>query len=98
MCGFVAIYRPQGAPIDAVLLDDMTDAMAHRGPDGRGTYRTAGCGLGHRRLAIIDLEGGAQPLFSAKDREMAIVFNGEAYDFADVKKTLPGPWITKSDT
>jgi asparagine synthase (glutamine-hydrolysing) len=97
VCGFVAIYRPQGAPIDAALLDRMTDAMAHRGPDGRGTFRTAGCGLGHRRLAIIDLEGGAQPLFSPSG-ELAIVFNGEAYDYRALRETLPGPWMTRSDT
>jgi asparagine synthase (glutamine-hydrolysing) len=97
MCGFVAVFRPQGAPIEAALLDRMTDAMAHRGPDGRGTFRTAGCGLGHRRLAIIDLDGGMQPLFSPGG-ELAIVFNGEAYDYQALRKELPGPWITKSDT
>jgi asparagine synthase (glutamine-hydrolysing) len=97
VCGFVAIYRPQGAPIDAALLDRMTDALAHRGPDGRGTHRTEGCGLGHRRLAIIDLEGGSQPIFS-RSGELAIVFNGEAYNYKEVKRDLPGPWSTESDT
>lgn len=75
----------------------MTDAMAHRGPDGRGTHRAPGIGLGHRRLSIIDLEGGAQPLFGA-DPRLAIVFNGEAYNYQEVRASLPGPWRTKSDT
>jgi asparagine synthase (glutamine-hydrolysing) len=97
MCGFVAIFRPRRAPIERALLDDMTDAMAHRGPDGRGTYATEGCGLGHRRLAIIDLEGGAQPIFSAEGN-LAIVLNGETYNYREVRSTLPGPWSTKSDT
>ncbi|MCK6550024.1 asparagine synthase (glutamine-hydrolyzing) [Myxococcota bacterium] len=97
MCGFVAIFRPHGAPIDRALLDHMTDALAHRGPDGRGTFTTEGCGLGHRRLAIIDLDGGAQPLFGADER-LAIVFNGEAFDYREARARLPGPWRTNSDT
>jgi asparagine synthase (glutamine-hydrolysing) len=97
MCGFVAVFRPQRAPIDPELLDRMTDRMAHRGPDGRGTFRVEGCGLGHRRLAIIDLDRGAQPLFGADDR-LAIVFNGEVYNYREVRPGLPEPWRTNSDT
>lgn len=97
MCGIVAIFRPGGAPIDPALLDRMTDAIAHRGPDGRGTWTTAGCGLGHRRLSIIDLEGGAQPLFGADER-IAITFNGEVFNYQEARTHLSGPWKTKSDT
>jgi asparagine synthase (glutamine-hydrolysing) len=97
MCGFVAIFRPGRAPIDPSLLDRMTDAMAHRGPDGRGTFIAEGVGLGHRRLSIIDLEGGAQPLFGADER-LAITFNGEVFNYREAREKLPGPWKTKSDT
>jgi asparagine synthase (glutamine-hydrolysing) len=97
MCGIVAIFRPGGAPIDRALLDRMTDAIAHRGPDGRGTFVTEGCGLGHRRLSIIDLEGGKQPLFGADER-LAITFNGEVFNYQEAREKLPGPWKTKSDT
>ena len=96
MCGFVAVFLPGRAEVEPGLLDRMTDAMAHRGPDGRGTHRAPGVGLGHRRLAIIDLEGGHQPLFSG-DR-WATVFNGEVYNYQRIKPTLPGPWQTHSDT
>lgn len=97
MCGIVAVFRPSGAPVDPGLLDRMTDALAHRGPDGRGTHLAPGCGLGHRRLAIIDLAGGAQPIFSPDER-FAIVFNGEVYDYLEARPRLPGPWRTRSDT
>lgn len=97
MCGFVAIFLPGRRPVDPGLLDAMTDAMAHRGPDGRGTARFPGAGLGHRRLAIIDLEGGVQPM-SGGDERLAITFNGEIYNYREVQAGLPGPWRTNSDT
>lgn len=88
--------RGQRRP-DPDLLDRMTDSMAHRGPDGRGTFLAPGCGLGHRRLAIIDLDGGAQPLRGGS-KDVWIAFNGEVYNYADIRTGLPGPWRTKSDT
>lgn len=97
MCGFVAIFRPDRGPVDPSVLDRMTDAMAHRGPDGRGVLRGPGFGLGHRRLAIIDLEGGAQPIQGTDDR-VAIAFNGEIYNYREVRDSLEGPWRTSSDT
>lgn len=75
----------------------MTDSIAHRGPDGRGTLHRPGCALGHRRLAIIDLEGGDQPILGKDDR-IAIVYNGEIYNYEEVRQELPGPWRTSSDT
>lgn len=96
MCGFVAVFLPGRQPVDPALLDRMTDAMAHRGPDGRGTFHSPGVGLGHRRLAIIDLEGGHQPLRSGA--RWATVFNGEVYNYQRIRPTLPGPWQTHSDT
>lgn len=97
MCGFVAIFHPQRGSVDEQLLDRMTDSLAHRGPDGRGTIRFPGCGLGHRRLSIIDLDGGAQPL-SGADPNFWITLNGEVFNYRDVRATLPGPFKTQSDT
>lgn len=97
MCGFVAIRLPNGGRVDPDLLDRMTDSIAHRGPDGRGTVVKPGCGLGHRRLAIIDLEGGDQPI-RGKDDRVFIVYNGEVYNYREVRRELSGPWRTSSDT
>ena len=65
----------------------MTDILAHRGPDGDGFYFAPGIGLGHRRLAIIDLAGGDQPLFN-EDRTVCVVFNGEIYNFPELMTEL----------
>lgn len=69
------------------ILKAMTDAIAHRGPDGEGFYAKGQIALGHRRLSIIDLEGGAQPMFNA-DKTLAVVFNGEIYNFMDLRREL----------
>ena len=97
MCGFVALFVPDRRPVDPNVLDRMTDAMTHRGPDGRGVLRGPGFGLGHRRLAIIDLEGSPQPLVGADDR-VAVTFNGEIYNYRERRDALPGPWRTSGDT
>lgn len=97
MCGIVAIYRPDRGAINPDLLDRMTDRLIHRGPDGRGTFRAPGIGLGHRRLAIIDVEGGQQPLHGA-DPRVVVTFNGEVFNYREMKGSLPGPWRTASDT
>ena len=66
----------------------MSDVLAHRGPDGSGIWTAPGVGLGHRRLAIIDItEGGAQPMLTA-DRRVAITYNGEIYNFREVRAEL----------
>ena len=76
----------------------MTDALAHRGPDGEGHQLFQACALGHRRLAIVDLIGGAQPM-SSGDSRVAITFNGEIYGYRDLKRNLPGyAFKTQSDT
>ncbi len=88
MCGLAGIFHPSGAgTVDAALLRRMTAALAHRGPDGEGFHLEPGIGLGHRRLAVIDPAGGEQPMFN-EDRSAAIVFNGEIYNFAELRREL----------
>src|SRR5580692_2891572 len=64
-----------------------TSVISHRGPDDCGYFREGQVGLGHRRLSIIDLEGGHQPMFN-EDRTVAVVFNGEIYNFAEIAADL----------
>ncbi|MBW2271805.1 MAG: asparagine synthase (glutamine-hydrolyzing) [Deltaproteobacteria bacterium] len=85
MCG-IAGFIGNG---DVALLGEMTDALRHRGPDARGLWWDAErrIGLGHRRLSIVDLESGDQPMWSA-DGELAVVFNGEIYDSMALRAQL----------
>ncbi|HET7306563.1 MAG TPA: XrtA/PEP-CTERM system amidotransferase [Gammaproteobacteria bacterium] len=88
MCGIAGIFDLTGRrPIDRALLTRMTDSLAHRGPDGSGIHVEPGLGLGHRRLSIIDLEGGEQPLFS-DDGSIGVTYNGEIYNFRELKEEL----------
>ena len=88
MCGIAGIFNLNGAPVSPVLLRRMTDAIAHRGPDGEGFYTDGFVGLGHRRLAIIDLTpAGHQPMIS-KDRQVALSYNGEIYNFQELRAEL----------
>jgi asparagine synthase (glutamine-hydrolysing) len=101
MCGIAgAVWTEQGAGIDAMCLERMTDVLAHRGPDGRGffsfeTDRIASphgkvqVALGHRRLSIIDRAGGHQPL-SNEDGTVWVVFNGEIYNYRALRLRLEG--------
>ena len=69
MCGIVGLIHPAGSPVSPVILQKMTDAIAHRGPDGDGRWIEDNVGIGHRRLAIIDLSpDGHQPMISADQR------------------------------
>ena len=86
MCGLTGIYHP-GAPIDRALLTRMNGAIAYRGPDGDGFHVEAGVGLGHRRLSIVDVAGGAQPMWN-EDESVVIVFNGEIYNFPTLRPEL----------
>jgi len=86
MCGLVGIFQKK--PVDKKVLQDMTRVMTHRGPDDEGIVIYKNVGLGHRRLSIIDLSAaGHQPMFN-EDKTLAIVFNGEIYNFQDIKKKL----------
>ena len=92
MCGICGKLDFTGSPVDETLLRRMTDLLAHRGPDDSDVYLrhqgNVGCGLGHRRLSIIDLtEAGRQPM-SNEDRTVWMVFNGEIYNFAALREEL----------
>jgi asparagine synthase (glutamine-hydrolysing) len=99
ICGFYNISNPHHAP---AVLSSMTASLAHRGPDGMGTWLSPemNVGLGHTRLAIIDLAGGRQPMQSV-DGRFVIVFNGELYNFRSLRKELEDlghHFRTSSDT
>ena len=90
MCGIAGIldYRGQ-AEIDRTLLRRMIDILGHRGPDGEGYHIEPGVGLGHRRLAIVDLATGDQPLFN-ENGTVCVVYNGEIYNFQPLMAELAG--------
>ena len=69
------------------MLERMNQTQIHRGPDGDGYHREPGVGFGHRRLSIIDLEGGTQPMFN-EDNSVVVTYNGEIYDFAKLMEEL----------
>jgi asparagine synthase (glutamine-hydrolysing) len=88
MCGISGILHRNGAPASTAILRRMTDVIAHRGPDGEGHYIDGACGLGHRRLAIIDLSpAGHQPMMTA-DTRYVITYNGEIYNFQELRVEL----------
>jgi len=103
MCGIVGIWNLNGRSVSPRMLDLFTDTLAHRGPDGRGVYidKQVALGLGHRRLAIIDTsEGGRQPM-SYLDGRYWITYNGEIYNFIELKTELESHGYTfrsSSDT
>ncbi len=87
MCGIAGIMVAGDGPVDQTVLRQMTDAIAHRGPDDDGFFIGAGVGLGHRRLSIIDVGGGHQPMISPDER-VIIVYNGEIYNFQQLRREL----------
>lgn len=101
MCGIAGmVYRDPHRQIDAQVLDRMTDVLSHRGPDDRGTWVESGVGLGHRRLSIIDLVSGHQPMATARD-QLWITYNGEIYNYLELRAELKAEgrsFATQSDT
>jgi asparagine synthase (glutamine-hydrolysing) len=100
MCGISGRFNLDGRPVAGSEIVAMRDAMVHRGPDGQGLFVDGPVGLGHRRLAIIDLAGGHQPLGN-EDGTVTIVFNGEIYNFAEIRRELQArghTFATRSDT
>src|SRR5262245_22553330 len=101
MCGISGIYHyANEAPVDELTLRRMTEVIAHRGPDDHGYYIDRRAGLGHRRLSIIDVAGGKQPIFN-EDGKVAIVFNGEIYNYPELARRVEQQGhklVTRSDT
>lgn len=95
MCGIAGLIYTDAAPVSPVALQRMTDAIAHRGPDGQGHWIEGNVGLGHRRLAIIDLTpAGHQPMVNA-DHRYVLSYNGEIYNFRELRSELEalGYWF-----
>jgi len=88
MCGIAGIFNLNGEPVSPVLLRKMTDAIAHRGPDGEGFYTDSFIGLGHRRLAIIDLTPAAHQPMATISNQYVISYNGEVYNFQELRREL----------
>ncbi len=98
MCGIAGIVRLDAGPVDRAALTRMAAALAHRGPDGEGFHLAGSVGLAHRRLAIIDPEGGHQPLVDAESG-LAIIYNGEVYNYREIRQELAEDgFLTNSDT
>ena len=87
MCGIAGVFGRNGAPVSAELVERMSTRLAHRGPDGAGTFVCGDIGLGHRRLSIIDLSGGSQPITN-EDGTLLLIFNGEIYNYIELTEEL----------
>lgn len=99
MCGIAGIFR-EGSTPNEQTLEAMNDCLTHRGPDDSGVYRNGPVGLAHRRLSIIDLSTGHQPIFN-EDEKVAVVFNGEIYNYTELRESLSSSghqFSTNTDT
>ena len=101
MCGITGVVNfDRNRKVDKDKVYRMTSIIQHRGPDGEGFYFNRNIGLGHRRLSIIDLETGDQPMIS-EDGKRILVFNGEIYNYIEIRKDLikrGHSFKTQSDT
>jgi asparagine synthase (glutamine-hydrolysing) len=100
MCGIAGIVHLDGSPVSPIILDRMNSAIIHRGPDGEGIWNNGAAGLAHRRLSIIDLAGGKQPLTN-EDGTVWITYNGEIYNHCELRRNLENKghvFKTKCDT
>lgn len=100
MCGICGVFDRKGIPIGEGIIENMMASIQHRGPNGFGKFQMDEIALGHRRLSIIDLEGGAQPI-SNEDKSLQIVFNGEIYNYKELRSELENlghTFHTQSDT
>ena len=100
MCGICGIIERRGESPERGVLERMVRILRHRGPDGEGVSIDAECGLGHSRLAVIDIPGGAQPMEN-EDGSIMAVFNGEIYNFRELRAGLEAAghvFRSKSDT
>lgn len=100
MCGICGIFEFNGMGVDRRVLKKMSDVVRHRGPDDEGFFFDGNVGLGHRRLSIIDLKTGKQPIHN-EDESIWIVYNGEIYNYLELKKQLEKKshrFYTQTDT
>ena len=96
MCGIAGWYRRGGRPVDEEVVERQCDRLVHRGPDDSGYFTDGDFGFGMRRLSIIDVECGHQPIFSPDGRH-AIVFNGEIFNHPELRRELEGSYAFKTD-
>ncbi|MEI7512145.1 MAG: asparagine synthase (glutamine-hydrolyzing) [Candidatus Uhrbacteria bacterium] len=98
MCGIAGLIRADGRPVNRDRLVGMSEAIVHRGPDAEGMWIEGGCGLAHRRLAIVDLSPtGAQPMRSG-DGRYVVTFNGEIYNYKELRHELESAGIVLRST
>ena len=100
MCGIFGFYNLKDQKNSRIVLEEMGDALYHRGPDSNGFYLNDQVGLGIQRLKIIDLKTGDQPIYS-NNKRFVIVFNGEIYNYIELKNELTRKgyyFYTNSDT
>ena len=100
MCGIAGIVDLKVRPVEPSLVRRLCDVLSHRGPDDEGYYIKGPVALGERRLAILDLEGGRQPMGN-EDGTVWVTFNGEIYNFRELRASLEGRghrFATRSDT
>jgi asparagine synthase (glutamine-hydrolysing) len=89
MCGIVGVVNSERGGVEAATVHRMCESIVHRGPDDEGIFVKDGAGLGVRRLSVIDLSGGHQPVFN-EDKTICIVYNGEIYNFPELRRDLEG--------
>src|SRR5437867_7220654 len=100
MCGISGIYEHSGEPVDTGILQRMLESISHRGPDDDGAYVDGHVAIGMRRLSIIDLAGGRQPIAN-EDGSVVVVLNGEIYNYRELRNRLASAghrFTTASDT
>ena len=98
MCGIAGIIENRGKEVSRTSLKKMTDSIAHRGPDDEGIFLSGTIGLGHRRLSILDVSSAGHQPMPNKDGTLWITFNGEIYNYIELKKELGGKYQSNTDT
>ena len=96
MCGIAGVFRPGDGPPSEVLLRRMLSLLRHRGPDEYGIFLDSSIGLAHARLSIIDLSTGQQPMCN-EDGSLWIVFNGEIFNYIELREDLGITWASVPD-
>src|SRR6266545_4830232 len=99
MCGVCGLLSLDGSPVEAGVVEEMNQTLFHRGPDSGGAFVDGQVGIAARRLAIIDLAGGDQPIAN-EDRSIHVVQNGEIYNYRELRREIEARhrFSTRSDT